>query len=578
MKKLITILIWLITIPLFATKYYCATNGNNGNTGLDTDHPWLTWDYAFDHTPDGDTCYFRGGAYYSTSGVSSGYIIGTYSHPTCFFNYPGERPILDMQNKPYFDGVYAGLYIYLSEYVYLKGLEVRNCPQLASDMWGRGIYFYKCRGYVKMEQCVTHHCTSRGMGTTGCDTSYFINCDSYLNHDTLTTYDPGGGASGMGASTAYYDYTETDAGDSYAYLKGCRAWSCSDNGFPGTGSGTIIWDSCWAIGIGWGWSYDQLSTDGTYGTNGNGWKYDGTDEGADRTPGKIIRIIKNCIATYCEYQGFCENSNNMPQTQIQIYNNFAYNNGFTHKDNKKPTVKYGFVTLYNSDTIGNFNHWYRNNLSYDNGNGDLFVGYNRTENNYWSNPASVTDADFISLDTAGMMGNATRQADGTLPEIQFGHLSSTSNLIDAGTTNTGLPYSGEAPDVGWVEYEETGVGPLVVFTTTVYPHTDWALAGGNVYDDGGGFVDTRGVCWSESENPTIADSHTSDGTGTGVYSSTLIGLLEGTTYHARAYAHNEVGYGYGEDVEFETITAGGGKTVVFHNGKIVFHNGKIIMR
>jgi len=73
----------------------------------------------------------------------------------------------------------------------------------------------------------------------------------------------------------------------------------------------------------------------------------------------------------------------------------------------------------------------------------------------------------------------------------------------------------------------------------------------------------------------IRDS--SNGTGTGVYSSTLTGLLEGTTYHARAYAHNEVGYGYGGDIEFETLISGGGKTIVFHNGKMVFHNGKQIV-
>jgi len=132
------------------------------------------------------------------------------------------------------------------------------------------------------------------------------------------------------------------------------------------------------------------------------------------------------------------------------------------------------------------------------------------------------------------------------------------------------------PDIGYYEYDAGGgpIEPLVIFTTTIYPHDIWALAGGNVYYDGGGTVDQRGVCWSESENPTITDSHTSNGSGTGVYTSTITGLEENTTYFCRAYAHNEIGYGYGSQIEFTTTT----ETIITHGGKIVFHNGKIKVR
>ena len=46
-----------------------------------------------------------------------------------------------------------------------------------------------------------------------------------------------------------------------------------------------------------------------------------------------------------------------------------------------------------------------------------------------------------------------------------------------------------------------------------------AKGGGDVTDDGGTSVTERGVCWSTYQNPTTADSKTSDGQGTGVFQS-----------------------------------------------------------
>jgi uncharacterized protein (TIGR02145 family) len=74
--------------------------------------------------------------------------------------------------------------------------------------------------------------------------------------------------------------------------------------------------------------------------------------------------------------------------------------------------------------------------------------------------------------------------------------------------------------------------------------------GGSITSDGGASVTVRGVCWSTSTNPTITDSKTSDGTGTGIFVSNLSGLVSNTTYYIRAYATNSMGTAYGDQQTF----------------------------
>ena len=79
-----------------------------------------------------------------------------------------------------------------------------------------------------------------------------------------------------------------------------------------------------------------------------------------------------------------------------------------------------------------------------------------------------------------------------------------------------------------------------------------ATTGGNITDAGGGTITARGVAYATTETPTTAGTHTSDGTGSGAFSSVLTGLTAGTTYHVRAYATNSAGTSYGDEITFET--------------------------
>jgi uncharacterized protein (TIGR02145 family) len=99
----------------------------------------------------------------------------------------------------------------------------------------------------------------------------------------------------------------------------------------------------------------------------------------------------------------------------------------------------------------------------------------------------------------------------------------------------------------------TGATIPTVTTTSVSNITQTtATSGGNVTSDGGSSVTARGVCWSTSPNPTLLNSHTSNGTGTGQFTSNLTGLTPNTPYYVRAYATNSIGTAYGNDNSFTT--------------------------
>jgi starch-binding outer membrane protein SusE/F len=80
-----------------------------------------------------------------------------------------------------------------------------------------------------------------------------------------------------------------------------------------------------------------------------------------------------------------------------------------------------------------------------------------------------------------------------------------------------------------------------------------ATGGGNVTVGGGADVTVRGICFGKNHNPTVSDSKTANGTGTGAFVSALAGLKGHTIYYVRAYATNSAGTGYGPEVTFTTL-------------------------
>lgn len=117
-----------------------------------------------------------------------------------------------------------------------------------------------------------------------------------------------------------------------------------------------------------------------------------------------------------------------------------------------------------------------------------------------------------------------------------------------------------------INSDGTAYGTQVTFTTSAPSVTTSAVSeitvnsatcGGKVLNNTLGIgITARGVCWSTTMFPTIADSKTNEGAGGGELVSKLTGLLYDTQYYVRAYATANGVTSYGQQEEFKTSNGG----------------------
>jgi hypothetical protein len=432
--------------PISNGDYYVATWGNDTNPGT-FNKPWGTWQKAFETAKAGDVVYFRGGIWYPTSfvvydGTFSG-NSGTFSNPICFYNYPGEIPILDLSKYNYTIDA-AGLDIRNVTYVKFSGLTVRNNKQDVKGQWISGLQFYHC-GNLWVDRMTSYGHGGYGIWFSGYDTLYLTNCDSYNNIDNIST-DPGNRADGFQISSGG---TSSDA-YKITYISGCRAWGNSDDGIEISTSKQLEVSNCW--------SFDNGRLE--YGA-GVGFKFGPSSE---KTAHK--RKIHNTIAAFNRGPGYAD------QNLTDVYDGPVgeFSNNTAYK------CKIGFSSdpnIFDCNT-GLGLVVYRNNLVYQstysayldqvyftacNYNYPTYTIQNHntwiptSESPYWAynDTVKVTDDDFVSLDTAQLRWPRNSD-DGSLPDIDFLKLAKGSDLIDKGV-NVGLPFEGKNPDLGAFEVE-----------------------------------------------------------------------------------------------------------------------------
>ncbi len=79
-----------------------------------------------------------------------------------------------------------------------------------------------------------------------------------------------------------------------------------------------------------------------------------------------------------------------------------------------------------------------------------------------------------------------------------------------------------------------------------------AVSGGNIIYSGPEEITMRGVCWSKTPMPSVNDNKTTDGSGSGAFTSLIAGLSANNKYYIRAYAINQAGTYYGDEKSFTT--------------------------
>jgi uncharacterized protein (TIGR02145 family) len=93
--------------------------------------------------------------------------------------------------------------------------------------------------------------------------------------------------------------------------------------------------------------------------------------------------------------------------------------------------------------------------------------------------------------------------------------------------------------------------PTLVTSSPFSKNASEAFVGGeNISDAGGGAITEKGVVWSTTPNPTVASNKTTNGSGADRFTTTITGLVTGTTYYIRAYATNSLGTAYGNEISF----------------------------
>jgi uncharacterized protein (TIGR02145 family) len=117
-----------------------------------------------------------------------------------------------------------------------------------------------------------------------------------------------------------------------------------------------------------------------------------------------------------------------------------------------------------------------------------------------------------------------------------------------GENSLGVSYGAQ------ISFQTTGI-PLISSTEISNITASGVVCTVNITNDGGAAISSRGICWSTSTNPTINDSKTIEGSGVGIFSSTISGLKPSTIYYLKAYATNIYGTIYGQELTFSTTTA-----------------------
>ncbi len=348
----------------------------------------------------GETVFLNGGTYVMNTRINLTASGTSGNEITILGQMDGTRAKLDFSSIG--EGSSNQGIVVSGNYIHIKAIDVYKAGDNGMQIKGSN---------NTIEFCSFSECSDSGLQLdNGASNNTILNCDSYFNADSSLE-----NADGFAC--------KLNVGTGNKFI-GCRAWQNLDDGWDGYLRGaddvTTTYTNCWAIKNGY------LKNDTKGAGDGNGFKTGGSDD-------KLLKhnaVYKNCIATGNVADGFDHNSN---RGNVEIYNCSVYSNGNNYNfSSTNPLAK---LTVKNSSAIGAY--------------GSVKAAVLEVTNNGWQN-GIVTDAtDFESVDSNQLI--QARKTDGSLPDVSFMKLTTTSDLIDKGIAIEGIPYLGVAPDLGAFE-------------------------------------------------------------------------------------------------------------------------------
>ena len=277
------------------------------------------------------------------------------------------------------------------------------------------------------------------------------------------------------------------------------------------------------------------------------------------TTAKCGISVTNEGGTLVLERGVCWNTNPNPTT----YNSHTFSSGSgtgnsTYNMTGLTSGTQYYVRAYATNSVGTA---YGNELSFTT-----------------TSPPTVTTNNVTNIapNSATCGGNVTAEGSGLVTARGVCWSTNPSPIISNSHTNDGTGTGSFTSNITGLEQgtsyyvrayatnsEGTAYGEEMYFTTTRWLDVTTnnvtcitqtsATCGGYITAYNGTAVTDRGVCWSiTSQTPTVSDSHTSSGTGSGSFTCNLTGLTQNTTYYVRAYATCSGGTVYGETKQFTT--------------------------
>lgn len=446
--------------------YYISPKGNDETGNGSMEAPWYNIAVAYDAAQPGDHIVCRGGTYHISKYGTDGKLTvrmnkkATSDRPITIRSYEDEIPVFDFEqqlldcNRDRSKVGDRGIMLTGNHHV-LFGIHVMHAADNGIKLEG---------SYNRIERCVFSYNLDTGLqlgfghdfsasfpGISHNDGTYcayndIVDCDSHHNCDFDMNY--GSDADGFAC--------KMHNGIGNRFIR-CRAWRNSDDAWDLYETDySVVMAECWAWESGKAsdhlWVKDYLDGSASFSGNGNGIKLGGNGSGGSS---KGVHYAYNCISfghnKTSSVKGFDCNSHKDGHVLIGCLGfDCGYDFMFESGGSDEKTAFYNNVCL---------------------GRQEICVGsdaYNAVctppSKNAWSVHllTGVTKDDFVSLSEEDAL--KPRSADGSLPR-EFGRIRPDSRLVDAGSSQYGLPeelladfpflrqeVSGNQRDMGPYEY------------------------------------------------------------------------------------------------------------------------------